>query len=233
MAPAMAPAVLFRAAVATIGRFPALAGVDLELAPGELAVLEGPNGAGKTSVLRACAGLLALSGGEGLVLGHDVRRQAAAIRGMVGYFGHTPALYDELTVAENLRFSLRAAGTSTTHALDVLDRVGLGGRLARTAAAKLSAGQRRRAALAVVVARRPALWLLDEPHAALDAEGRRLLADVVTEALGAGSAVLVASHEPTEVVPLADRVLTMAGGRVQATRRGGRRRVVRGGAHVA
>jgi ABC-type multidrug transport system ATPase subunit len=120
-----------------------------------------------------------------------------------------------------------------SHLADVLERVGLGGRLARTAAGKLSAGQRRRAALAAVVARRSALWLLDEPHAALDAEGRQLLADVVTDALGAGSAVLVASHEPAEVLPLADRVLTMAGGRVQGTRRGGRRRVVPGGAHVA
>lgn len=213
MAPAMAPAVLFRAAVATIGRFPALAGVDLELAPGELAVLEGPNGAGKTSVLRACAGLLALSGGEGLVLGHDVRRQAAAIRGMVGYFGHTPALYDELTVAENLRFSLRAAGTSTTHALDVLDRVGLGGRLARTAAAKLSAGQRRRAALAVVVARRPALWLLDEPHAALDADGRRLVDACVRSAVAGGGAVVLVSHETGPTTATADREVRLHDGR--------------------
>jgi heme ABC exporter ATP-binding subunit CcmA len=233
MAAAMAPAVLLRAALATIGRFPALAGVDLELAPGELAVLEGPNGAGKTSVLRACAGLLALTGGEGVVLGHDLRRHASAVRGLVGYLGHASALYDELTVAENLRFSLRAVGAPVSNVPEVLDRAGLGGRLARTAAGKLSAGQRRRAALAAVMARRPALWLLDEPHAALDADGRRLLTDVVTEALSAGSAVLVASHEPAEVVALADRVLTMAGGRVQSTRRGGRRRVVPGQIHVA
>ena len=92
------------------------------------------------------------------------------------------------------------------------------------------------AALAAVMARRPALWLLDEPHAALDAGGRRLVAEVVAEALDAGSAVLVASHEPAEVLPLADRVVSMSGGRVQAARRGGRHRSVRGargGVHVA
>src|SRR5579872_3362677 len=174
MAPAMAPAVLLRAALATIGRFPALAGVDLEVSPGELVVLEGANGAGKTSVLRLCAGLLALSGGDGTVLGRDLRSGAGAVRALVGYLGHAPALYDELTVAENLRFSLRAA-RAPLEVAEVLERAGLGGRLARTPAAKLSAGQRRRAALAAVMARRPALWLLDEPHAALDAGGRRLV----------------------------------------------------------
>ena len=232
----MAPAVLLRAAVATTGRFPALAGVDLELGQGEVVVLEGANGAGKTSVLRACAGLLSLSAGEATVLGHDLRRDAAAVRRAVGLLGHSPALYDDLTVAENLRFSLRAAGAPAAGRGEVgglLERMGLGGRVAATAAGRLSAGQRRRLALAVVVGRRPRLWLLDEPHAGLDAEGRTLLDAVLGEALAAGASALVASHEPDVVVPLADRVLTMGGGRVVGSRRGGRRRVLAGGAHVA
>ena len=229
----MAPVVLLRAAVATTGRFPALAGVDLELGPGEVVALEGPNGAGKTSVLRACAGLLPLSSGDATVLGHDLRRDAAAVRRAVGLLGHSPALYDDLTVGENLRFALRAAGAPRSGTGDLLARMGLGGRVAATAAGRLSAGQRRRLALAVVVGRAPRLWLLDEPHAGLDADGRRLLETVLTEALAAGASVLVASHEPEEVVPLADRVLAMGGGRVVASRRGGRRRVLAGGAHVA
>ncbi len=233
MAPPMDSAVLLRSAHATIGRFPALAGVDLELAPGELVVLEGPNGAGKTSVLRACAGLLPLTGGEGTVLGYDLRRDLVAVRPLVGYLGHAPALYDELTVSENVRFAVRAAGAASSAVPDVLARVGLSGRLARTPAGRLSAGQRRRAALASVLVRRPALWLLDEPHAAFDAEGRRLLSTVMCEARDGGSGVLVASHEPAEVLPLADRVVTMVGGRAQGSRRGGRRRVVPGGVHVA
>src|SRR3974377_932988 len=85
--PAMASAVLLRAAVALAGRFPALAGVDLDVAPGEVVVLEGPNGAGKTSVLRACAGLLAVSAGEAVVLGHDLRRERVRVRSLVGLLG--------------------------------------------------------------------------------------------------------------------------------------------------
>jgi ABC-type sulfate/molybdate transport systems ATPase subunit len=69
-------------------------------------------------------------------------------------------------------------------------------------------------ALAVLVARRPALWLLDEPHAALDAEARALLGDVVNEATGHGATVLLASHEPQASLPLAHRVVSLAGGRV-------------------
>lgn len=222
-------AVLLRAAVATTGRFPALAGVDLELAEGEVVVVEGPNGAGKTSLLRACAGLLPLSGGEGRVLGHDVRRAAPAVRRSVGFVGHAPVLYDDLNVEENLRFALRAAGCRLDGLGDVLERLGLAGRLARTPAGRLSAGQRRRVGLAAVVARRPRLWLLDEPHAALDAAGRVLLAELVAEAAGSGASALVASHEPEEAVPLADRVLTMTGGRIVAGRRGQRRRVLTGG----
>ena len=226
-------AVTLRAAVALTGRFPALAGVDLDVDSGEVVVLEGPNGAGKTSVLRACAGLLPLTGGEITVLGHDLRRGCGAVRRSVGLLGHAPALYDDLNVVENVRFAVRAAGGETSQVDGALERLGLTGRLRRTAAGKLSAGQRRRVALAAVVARAPRLWLLDEPHAALDADARHLLEGLVAEAAADGATVLMASHEPGETVRLSDRVVTMAGGRVAAVRRGERRRVMRGGAHVA
>ena len=229
----MASAVLLRGAVALSGRFPALAGVDLDVAAGEVVVLEGPNGAGKTSLLRACAGLLPVTGGEAVVLGHDLRRRRTAVRRMVGLLGHAPALYDDLTVAENVRFAVRAGGGSDTGIDAAIERLGLGGRLRRTRAGTLSAGQRRRVALAVLVARAPQLWLLDEPHAALDAEARQMLDAVVTEATGAGATAMVASHEPEQVQPLADRVVSMSGGRVTGQHRGGRRRVVSGGVHVA
>jgi heme ABC exporter ATP-binding subunit CcmA len=226
-------AVLLRAAVATTGRFPALAGVDLEVAEGEVVVVQGPNGAGKTSLLRACAGLLPLTGGEGNVLGHDLRRGAVAVRRSVGFVGHSPVLYDDLSVEENLRFAVRAAGCRAEGLGEVLERLGLAGRLARTPAGRLSAGQRRRVGLAAVVARRPRLWLLDEPHAGLDAGGRKLLAELLAQAVGSGAGALVASHEPEEAVPLADRVVTMTGGRIVASRRGRRPRVLPGGIHVA
>jgi heme ABC exporter ATP-binding subunit CcmA len=214
----MASAVFLRAAVALTGRFPALAGIDLDVAPGEIVVLEGPNGAGKTSVLRACAGLLPVTGGEALILGHDLRRHPAAVRRQVGMLGHAAALYDELSVVENVRFAVRAAGASVDGIDPALDRLGLVGRLRRTTVARLSAGQRRRVALAVLVARRPLLWLLDEPHAALDAEARTLLGEVVTEASTDGATVLLASHEPEASLPLADRVVSLAGGRTVGER---------------
>jgi heme ABC exporter ATP-binding subunit CcmA len=191
-----------------------LAGIDLTVASGEIVVLEGPNGAGKTSVLRACAGLLPVSGGEAVVLGHDLRRNPAAVRRQVGMLGHAAALYDELNVVENMRFAVRAAGGTSDGIDAALDRLGLTGRLRRTAVGRLSAGQRRRLALAVLVARRPPLWLLDEPHAALDAGARALLGDVITEAVADGATVLLASHEPEASLPLADRAVVLAGGRV-------------------
>ena len=145
----MAPAVLFRAAVVLAGRFPALAGVDLVVAPGEIVVLEGPNGAGKTSLLRACAGLLRVSDGQATVLGVDLRRDPVGVRRAVGLLGHEAALYDDLTVAENLRFAARAArpapagaGARPAAAAEAAtERLGLTGRLARTPAGRLSAGQ--------------------------------------------------------------------------------------------
>jgi heme ABC exporter ATP-binding subunit CcmA len=230
----MASAVFLRAAVALTGRFPVLAGIDLTVDPGEILVLEGPNGAGKTSVLRACAGLLPVSGGEAVVLGHDLRRNPAAVRRQVGMLGHAAALYDELNVVENIRFAVRAAGADVGAIDGALDRLGLTGRLRRTAVGRLSAGQRRRLALAVLVARRPALWLLDEPHAALDADARALLGDVIKEAVADGATVLLASHEPDAALPLADRAVVLAGGRIVHQRSlRGRRAGAIGDSHVA
>jgi len=214
----MAPAVLLTTAVCVTGRFPALAGVDLAVAQGEVVVLEGPNGAGKTSLLRLCAGLLPLTGGEGTVLGCDLRRDAPALRRRVGMLGHAAALYDDLTVAENVRFSAKAAGASVSNLDAVLDRLELGGRVRRTPVGRLSAGQRRRVALALLVMRRPELWLLDEPHAGLDAGARAVLGELVSEVVGEGATVLLASHEPEASLPLADRVVSLVGGRVVGVR---------------
>ena len=219
----MAPAVHFRTAVALAGRFPALSGVDLSVGAGEIVVVVGPNGAGKTSLLRTCAGLLAVTSGEAVVLGHDLRDDRTSVRRQVGLLGHAAPLYDELTAAENVRFAVRAAGLPVHRADPALDRLGLVGRLRRTTVGRLSAGQRRRVALASLVARRPELWLLDEPHAGLDAAARTLLADLVAEAASGGAAVLLSSHEPDLAVPLADRVVTMTGGRISQEVRGGRR----------
>jgi heme ABC exporter ATP-binding subunit CcmA len=219
----MALAVHLKSAVALAGRFPALSGVDLSVQSGEVALVVGPNGAGKTSLLRTCAGLLAVSAGEARVLGHDLRQDRMAVRTEVGLLGHAAPLYDELSASENVRFAVRASGLSADRAEPALERLGIVGRLRRTPVGRLSAGQRRRVALAVLVARRPRLWLLDEPHAGLDAAARELLGQLLVEVAGSGVTVLMASHEADLAHPLADRVVAMAGGTVVEERPGGRR----------
>lgn len=210
----MGPAIRFRSAVALVGRFPVLAGVDLDVARGEVVLLQGANGAGKTSLLRACAGLLRVVSGTALVLGADVVADPRAVRRHTGLYGHSTALYDDLSVADNVRFAVRAARAPAAGVDAALDTVGLTGRLRRAPVSSLSAGQRRRTALAVLVARDPGLWLLDEPHAGLDAEHRDLLDRLVRAAAARGATVVIASHEQDRAHLLADRVVTVAGGMV-------------------
>ncbi len=210
----MEPVVHLRGAVTLLGRFPALAGIDLDVAAGEIVLLRGPNGAGKTTLLRLCAGLLPVTRGEARVLGHDLadRRQARPLRGRVGLLGHATGLYDELTVADNVRFWGRAAGAAPQDIDGAIRACGLDGRLAPLLVARLSAGQRRRTSLACLLARRPELWLLDEPHAGLDQEGRDLLDGLVRRAVAEGATVVLASHELDRAEALAHRVVTIAGG---------------------
>ncbi|MGO8873890.1 MAG: heme ABC exporter ATP-binding protein CcmA [Acidimicrobiales bacterium] len=205
-------------AVALSGRFPLLAGVDLSVGAGETVLVEGPNGAGKTSLLRVCAGLVPLTSGQVSVLGLDPVRHRLQVRRRTGLLSHASHLYDDLTVRENVRFAVRAAGADAGRVDGACERWGLTGRLLKTGAAKLSAGQRRRVALAVLTARWPELWLLDEPHAGLDAGARRILDGLIAEGQASGVTVLIASHETDFVEALASRAVTVAGGQVTASR---------------
>jgi len=211
----MEPVVHLRSAVSLLGRFPALAGVDLDVDPGEIVLLQGPNGAGKTTLLRTLAGLLPVVSGTAEVLGHDLRTDAKAVRRRVGLLGHATMLYDELTVADNVRFWARAAKARPADAEAAMVELGLDGRLRDVTVARLSAGQRRRAAIAVTVARRPELWLLDEPHAGLDAATRDVVDGLVRRAADAGATVVVASHELERATALAGRSVTIVGGVIE------------------
>jgi heme ABC exporter ATP-binding subunit CcmA len=210
----MDPVVHLRDAVCLLDRFPALAGVDLDVAAGEVLLVTGPNGAGKTTLLRAIAGLVPFTTGEAIVLGHDLRRDRRQVRRDVALVGHGAALYDDLTVVENIRFWARASARHVTDA-DVdaaLERARVDARLRHVVAARLSAGQRRRTAFAVLLARRPELWLLDEPHAGLDAASRDALDGEITAAAAAGTTVILASHELERAGAVATRAVTVAGG---------------------
>ena len=130
-----------RAAVALIGRFPALAGVDLEVGEGEVVLVQGPNGAGKSTLLRLCAGLLRLESGQGTVLGHDLATERPVIRRSVGLLGHDTALYDDLTVRENLDFWARASRVDPAAVAPAMARLGVADRLHDVSVGLLSAGQ--------------------------------------------------------------------------------------------
>ena len=141
---------------------------------------------------------------------------ATCARG-VGLLGHANGLYEDLTVSENVRFWARSVAAGTDEVDRAITRLGLAGRLAGTPVTGLSAGQRRRTALAALVVRRPELWLLDEPHAGLDAEGRDLVDDLLRSAAAAGATVVLASHEQDRAGALAGRRVLVEGGRTLDT----------------
>jgi heme ABC exporter ATP-binding subunit CcmA len=202
-------------AVAVLGSFPALAGATLSVRRGEIVLLRGPNGAGKTTLLRLCAGLVPLERGQGRILGVDLVHDRELVRHRVGMIGHNNGLYSDLTVAENVRFWGRTVGASTAEVDAALHRMGLDGRLANLPISRLSAGQKRRTALAGLVARRAELWLLDEPHAGLDAAGRDELDQVLKLAAAAGATVMVASHELERASQLATRQVEVVAGQAR------------------
>lgn len=210
----MEPVVHLRSTVALLGRFPALTGVDLDVEAGEIVLVTGPNGAGKTTLLRCCAGLVRVTSGTARVLGVDLCADRRAVRPMVGLLGHASGLYDELTVADNLRFWARVAGVSGTDALAAMDRVGIAERLRHLPVGRLSTGQRRRVALAALVVRRPALWLLDEPHAGFDQSARDEVDELVRDAVAHGATVLFSSHELDRAEALSTRGVHLVGGTV-------------------
>lgn len=211
-----APVVELRDAVAVLGSFPALAGATLTVNGGEIVLLRGPNGAGKTSLLRLCAGLLPLARGEGRVFGFDLATEVASVRPRVGMLGHRNGLYSDLSVVENVNFWGATVAATNAEIEAAMTRLGVDGRLRTVPVARLSAGQKRRTALACLVARRAELWLLDEPHAGLDAQGRDELDAVLHQAVASGATVLIASHELERAGSLAHRIVDVVAGRTNS-----------------
>lgn len=209
-------AVDFSEVVAVLGSFPALAGSTVQVPRGTITLVRGPNGAGKTTFLRTCAGLVPVERGSARVLGVDLVTERHAVRHRVGVLGHANGLYHDLTARENVRFWGRTIGAADDEVDGALRRMGIVGRLADLAVSKMSAGQRRRTALATLVARRAELWLLDEPHAGLDAQGRDELDALLRSAADAGATIIVASHELERAGSLASRQFEVVAGQIRA-----------------
>ena len=182
------PALEARALAAFRGERLVLRDLSFAVACGEALLLLGPNGSGKSTLLRLLAGLKRPDAGLLLWDGEDALADLAAHAGRVAYLGHQDAVKPGLTVAENLAFA--AAGRAVMPALEAL---GLGG-LAELPARMLSAGQRRRLALARLPLSPAALWLLDEPTLGLDAASLDRLGAVLAAHRAAGGLVVAATH---------------------------------------
>jgi len=218
-----APAMSLRGVVRRMGRETVLRGIDLDVAPGRLVVLRGSNGSGKTTLLRLLGTRLRPHAGVARVFGHDLVRQADRVRARVGLLGAAGGSYPVLTGRENLRLALSLAGRSRDEGAvaGALERVGL-----LAAADKqvrfYSSGMKKRLGLARVLLVDADLWLLDEPYAALDEDGKRLVDVCLAEARSRGRTVILASHEQDRDHLAPDAVVELADGRLRLVSAAGR-----------
>jgi heme exporter protein A len=197
------------------GDRPALGGVTIEVCAGETLAILGPNGAGKTTLLRVLATLLRPTSGRVRVLECELPREAWRARGRIGYLGHEPLLYRDLTCAENLRFQARLhglPGDSQKRIAELLDRVGMS-RRSDELVRNLSAGMVQRVAVCRAVLHEPDLLLLDEPRSHLDPEAAALVEPLIGPARGRTRVLVI--HDVEAGLAEGDRVLALrAGGAV-------------------
>ncbi|MDH5833528.1 heme ABC exporter ATP-binding protein CcmA [Luteimonas kalidii] len=205
--PAAAPLLDVRGLCFARDEMPLFGPLDFSVQPGEALLVQGGNGAGKTTLLRVLAGLL--DGGNGEVRLAGVPVAAAARAGHLAYLGHLPGLKADLTARENLDYLCGLLGRRPTLDLDpALAIVGLAG-FDEAPVRHLSAGQRRRLALARLWLSPAPLWLLDEPYANLDLPGIELVNRMVRAHLDAGGGALVTTHGAYAAPPVRTRLLSL------------------------
>jgi heme exporter protein A len=173
-------------------------GLSFALNPGELLLLKGRNGSGKTSFLRAIAGLLELESGSVVWNEVAVTKEPQVFQNSLVWMAHQVGFKGDLTLLENLHYEAALRPQSDQDLEDVLKRLGLN-RLKRLPMRSLSAGQRRRVALARMLLSDAQLWIMDEPVANLDGEGRALVIELVREHLAADGMVIMAAHQDVDI----------------------------------
>jgi heme exporter protein A len=198
----------------------ALNNVDLTVESGELVALLGPNGAGKSTLLRLLATLARPTAGLIQLAGHTLPQDSIAARSLVGYVGHEPLLYTDLSAEQNLEFFARlyALPNPQPRIRQLLSKLGLTAR-GREPLRTFSRGMQQRVSIARALLHRPSILLLDEPHSALDQASARILDELLRAEARGGAAVLFAAHDLARVSSLATRVEVMAAGRLIASLR--------------
>ena len=205
------------------GELTALDQVDLEVEPGEIYGFLGRNGAGKTTLIRALLGLITPTSGTVEVLGSPVRggRTTPALWAGVGYLVEGPGLYPSLTVLDHLQLAASYRGLTAASVRDVVEQFDLGP-YAQVRAGTLSLGNRQRLGLALALAHRPELVILDEPVNGLDPAGVVDVRNLLRDLTGEGVTVFMSTHLISEVARLADRIGIIHGGRIIAELSGDR-----------
>ena len=205
------PVIVLQNLVKFFGRFAALRDISDSFAPGRLYVVVGDNGAGKSTLLRVVAGLMQPSQGSVTLLGANTAREVAH---RIGYMGHAPLLYDELSGMENLRYFGGLYGWhDETKCRNAMQMVGLDPELSRRIG-QYSQGMRQRLSLARAVLHDPELMLLDEPFSNVDVHSAREMAAVLGRVRDQGKTIFVVTHQAPLMEGVADEFVHMAAGQI-------------------
>ena len=201
------------------GKFTAVDGVSLDVAPGEIHGFLGPNGAGKTTTLRMIAGLLKPTSGRVLVNGHDIATEPEAAKASLGFIPDRPFIYEKLTAGEFLRFHGGLYGLADdgldARAREMLELFDLG-RWENELVESFSHGMKQRLVMSAAFLHRPRAVVVDEPMVGLDPRGARLIKDVFRAMSGRGVAILMSTHTLEVAQEMCDRISIILKGKIIA-----------------
>ncbi len=209
------PAIRIRGLVKSFGRIPALRGIDLDAAYGQVISLLGPNGSGKTTLIRILATLARADTGEVWICGNGLHRDGARVRRMIGVVMHDPLLYDNLTARENLKLACRLFGLdrAAERIERVIETVGMGARIDQRIG-MMSHGMKKRVGIARSLIHDPTVLLMDEPESGLDQDALALLDAVITDRSNPDRTIVMTTHNLERAHALGDRIVTLNAGRV-------------------